>query len=79
MKYGCPKELLEIELFGGADSVNPNDMFQIGTKNVKAVIKMLKRWNLNYLAVETGGTNSRTIELDVATGRKKIYLQPLII
>lgn len=79
VKYGCPKEMLEIELFGGADSVKQNDMFHIGSENVKAVIEMLKKWNLRYLADETGGTNSRTLELDVATGGKMIQLQPLII
>lgn len=79
IKFGCPKELLEIELFGGADSVNQNDMFHIGTENVKAVIEMLKQWNLSYLATETGGINSRTLELDVATGGKMIQLHPLII
>lgn len=79
VKYGCPKEMLEIELFGGADSVKENDMFRIGMENVKAVIAVLKQWDMRYLADETGGTNSRTLELDVATGGKMIQLQPLII
>jgi chemotaxis protein CheD len=79
VKYKCPKETLEIELFGGADSIKQNDMFRIGMENVKAVIEMLKQLDVNYLADEIGGTNSRTLELDVATGGKMIQLQPLII
>jgi chemotaxis protein CheD len=78
-EYGCPKQSLEIELFGGARSVHGNDVFHIGTRNVRTVKSILDKLNLMYVATETGGTNSRTLGLDVATGNKTVFLQPLII
>lgn len=79
VEFGCPKDLLEIELFGGASSVHPEDLFRIGTKNMEAVEKILKESNLKYTASQTGGIYSRTLEMKVLTGRKTVFLQPLII
>lgn len=78
-EYGCPKESLEIELFGGAQSVHGNDVFHIGKRNVRTVKNILDELNLMYVATEIGGTNSRTLGMDVATGDKTVFLQPLII
>lgn len=78
-EYGCPKESLEIELFGGARSVRGNDVFHIGTRNLRTVKGILEELNLMYVATEIGGTNSRTLGMDVATGKKTVFLQPLII
>lgn len=78
-QYGCLKKELIIELFGGAKSSNNNDMFHIGQRNVIAVKNVLSDLELNYIDTETGGIRSRTLELDVKTGKKIIYSQPLII
>ena len=78
-EYGCPKASLEIELFGGARSVRGNDVFHIGSRNINTVKRILDKLNLMYVATETGGTNSRTLGMDVATGNKTVFLQPLII
>lgn len=79
LQYGCMKNDLIIELFGGAKSSNRNDIFNIGQRNIITVKKVLKDMNLNYIDTETGGTNSRTLELNVKTGKKQIFSQPMII
>lgn len=78
-EYGCIKNDLIIELFGGAKSSNTNDIFHIGQRNVMAVKKVLNDLNLHYIDTETGGRNSRTLEFNVKTGKKMIFMQPLII
>lgn len=78
-EYGCLKSELIIELFGGARSRKENDMFHIGYKNIITTEKILKDLYLNYIDIETGGINSRTLELEVATGKKFVITQPLII
>lgn len=79
LQYGCFKKELIIELFGGAKSSNKNDIFHIGQRNIIAVKNVLNDLRLNYIDTETGGIRSRTLELDVKTGKKMIYSQPLIL
>lgn len=79
LEYGCFKAGLIIELFGGAKSVRENDVFKIGQRNIEIVRKMLNDLNLIYTAAETGGIYSRTLEMDVATGKTKVASQPIII
>lgn len=77
--FGCLKSDLQIELFGGAQSKNINDVFNIGPRNVFAVREVLDSLNLGYVDSQIGGVNSRTLELDVNTGEKTVFSQPLII
>lgn len=78
-KYGCRKNDLQIKLFGGADSIQVNDMFEIGKKNLNIIKRSLARLGLRYNASETGGKYSRTLEMDVSTGDIKLTLQPIKI
>lgn len=78
-EFGCLKGELEIKLFGGADSVRENDVFNIGQRNIDTVKAILNEMNLRYTAAETGGTHSRTLEMEVATGKIKVTLQPIKI
>jgi len=78
-EFGCLKDELEIEVFGGAKSVRENDIFKIGQRNVETVKRILNELKLNYTATEIGGTFSRTLEMDVATGKVKVALQPITI
>ena len=79
MDFGCPKDELEINFFGGAKSIRTNDVFTIGEKNINAVRNALNCLNLKYRAAEIGGIYSRTLEMDVATGKIKVALQPITI
>lgn len=76
-KYGCYKSELEINLFGGAHSVNENDSFQIGKRNFEEVLRILKLLNISHVNTEVGGHTSRTIEMDIASGHIKVTRQPL--
>lgn len=69
-KYGCLLHSdLVIKIAGGANIMDPNQRFDIGTRNVLAVKKNLWRYKLGPLAEDVGNTISRTVKLEVATGR----------
>lgn len=78
-EFGCLKNELKIGIYGGAKSVRNNDVFKIGQRNIEATIKILSALNLKYDARETGGTYSRSLGMDVATGKIKVILQPIIV
>jgi chemotaxis protein CheD len=78
-KYGCCKINLEVQLFGGADSIQADDVFQIGRKNLNIVKKSLACLGLQYNSSETGGKYSRTLEMNVSNGNIKLTLQPIKI
>ena len=39
--FGCQTSDLKVQLFGGANSINQNDCFMIGSKNVEAISAVL--------------------------------------
>lgn len=78
-EMGCLKGELRVELFGGARSVRKNDIFNIGQRNLDTVKEILNKLNIRYNATETGGTCSRSLHMDVATGRIEMTTQPIAI
>jgi chemotaxis protein CheD len=78
-KYGCGKKELEIEVFGGADSLRDNDLFKIGLKNRQMVERILTGLDLKFAARETGGNCSRTVEIAVANGQTRVFTQAMLI
>lgn len=77
--YGCSKEELLFCLYGGAESIKKNDFFNIGRRNINAVKAILTSYNVSFSDEEIGGKDSRTIEVDVATGNVKINYNRIII
>lgn len=77
--FGCKKDELEIHIFGGADSIRNNDVFNIGQKNIIAVKKTLFYLNIKRFRSQTGGTNSRTLRMEVETGKITVDEQPIKI
>lgn len=77
--FGCHKEELEINLYGGAKSIRQDDIFNIGERNINEVKNALSCLNLKYRADEVGGSMIRTLEMDTETGKVKVKLQPLMI
>jgi chemotaxis protein CheD len=63
---------LIVKLAGGASIMDPNNTFNIGKRNVLAVRKILWAYRLGALAEDVGDTISRTVSLDVTTGRVMI-------
>lgn len=78
-KHECRMQDLIICMYGGANSVRVNDKFSIGRRNIDAVIKVLTHLNIRVYKKEIGGTVSRTIEMDVATGEIRMSKLPIII
>lgn len=75
----CPKSELEVTLVGGADSRNKNDLFQIGSRNLETIRRMLKHHQIPYNDTETGGHFSRTVDISIKTGRIHIKRQKMIV
>ncbi|MCK9216656.1 MAG: chemotaxis protein CheD [Firmicutes bacterium] len=71
-QYNCSKSELIINIFGGAETSWGNDMFEVGKRNVEAVKKILTKNCVTFYSEETGGTYSRNVEADVATGTIKL-------
>jgi chemotaxis protein CheD len=77
--YNCFKGELVISLYGGANSIRDNDMFNIGRKNLEAVRNILTDMSLKFDDTETGKSVSRTIELDILTGEVVVSYQQIKI
>ena len=75
--FGCNNKDLEIQLFGGADSVKGSDVFRIGQRNIKAVLESLERLKLKPIYTDLGGKVTRTLEMYVGTGRVVVITQPI--
>lgn len=58
-----------IKLAGGAQIADPHHQFNVGKRNALAVKKSLWALRLGTLAEDLGGSVSRTVAVDVATGK----------
>lgn len=77
-KYGCRINDLQIGMFGGALSSRENDVFKIGLRNVESIKSILSSRSIPIYMEDTGGHCSRTIEIDVCTGKVKTCAKPLM-
>ncbi len=67
-----PRDFI-VKLAGGASIMDRNNVFNIGKRNVLAVRKILWKYRLGAIAESVGDTISRSVALDVNTGRVKIW------
>ena len=77
MRYGCSLGELEVKLYGGANSIRNNDVFNIGLKNIYEVKQQLINMKLDYSDGDIGGNLIRTLEMDVDTGIITVFTQPI--
>jgi chemotaxis protein CheD len=68
-RLGGDRRRTNVWLAGGAQVLVQSDVFNIGKRNYQAIRKLLWREGLIVRGEEVGGTQSRTVRLDVATGR----------
>lgn len=68
-RLGADRKRTTVWLAGGAQVLANADVFNIGKRNYQAVRKLLWREGLIVRGEEVGGTQSRTVRLDVATGQ----------
>jgi len=73
-KAGAHKQRLEVRVAGGANSQpnGENDFFQIGKRNFVILRKLLWKDGLLLKSYDVGGSNSRTMALEIGTGRVTI-------
>jgi len=77
--FKCSYTKFELKLYGGANSIHDSDIFNIGRRNIEAVMRTLECLNLKYKYADIGGEISRTIELQVGTGSVNVLTQPINI
>lgn len=78
-KYGSKPKSLKIGIYGGALSIRKDDYFGIGQKNIEAVIKTISSLNLVISTAEIGEKVSRSITMDVLSGKILVSTQPITI
>jgi chemotaxis protein CheD len=66
---GATKRHITTRLAGGAQVLDPNNVFSIGKRNYAAVRKILWKQGLLVEGEMVGGEVSRTVRLEVGTGR----------
>lgn len=66
---GADKKRMTVWLIGGAQVLNPAGIFNIGKRNHMACRKILWAAGMMIHAEEVGGTLSRTVRLEVGSGR----------
>ncbi|HWF94673.1 MAG TPA: chemoreceptor glutamine deamidase CheD [Xanthobacteraceae bacterium] len=67
IKAGCPRERMEIKVFGGGNVTDTRN--QIGTQNAEFVLRYLEDEGLSCTARDLGGPYPRRIQYFPATGR----------
>jgi chemotaxis protein CheD len=66
---GAEKRRLVVRAAGGAQVMDENGVFNIGKRNHLALRKILWKAGVMIHGEEIGGTSSRTVRLEIATGR----------
>jgi chemotaxis protein CheD len=67
--HGASRRRLVVRIVGGAQIVDGHQLFQIGRRNYLAARKLLWKAGLLVAAEAVGGEVSRTVRLEVKSGR----------
>jgi chemotaxis protein CheD len=73
-KLGASKRRILVKIAGGAQVLAASDQFMIGKRNYAAVRKILYKNDVLISASDTGGSVSRTMRLDIATGEVSLKI-----
>lgn len=68
-QQGADKRRLLVRLAGGAAVVDDDGVFNIGKRNYAALRKILWKAGVMVHGEDVGGSNSRTVRLEVGTGK----------
>ncbi|MDD4493593.1 MAG: chemotaxis protein CheD [Eubacteriales bacterium] len=77
-QYGCSKEELQVQMYGGAESLFSLDIYNIGKKNIDTVKKTLSKIGLVVQKTDLRGNDSRSISMEAKTGLVVVHRQPII-
>ena len=67
IKLGCPRERMEIKVFGGGNVIESKQA--IGSKNADFILRYLHEEGLSCVAQDLGGDFPRRIQYSPVTGR----------
>jgi chemotaxis protein CheD len=67
IKAGCPRERMEVKVFGGANVIDSGQA--VGSQNAEFILRYLHDENLRCVAHDLGGDISRRIQYSPANGR----------
>ena len=67
-------ERLKVVIAGGAHILDQTDAFNIGLKNLAALKARFDAYNLKIHHQNTGGSNSRTLSLEIGSGCSSIKI-----
>ncbi len=65
---GCKKTRLIIRAAGCAGPLETGGLFRIGERNMEVLERILAKNHIPLLAQDVGGTKSRTMRMDLASG-----------
>jgi chemotaxis protein CheD len=68
-EYGAEKRRLVVRVAGGAQVMDRDGVFNIGKRNYLALRKILWKAGVLVHAEDVGGNGSRTVRLEVGSGR----------
>jgi chemotaxis protein CheD len=71
-QLGAAKSRMVVMAAGGAQMLDPSGTFNIGQRNHQAMRKAFWKAGVIVQKEEIGGTSSRTVRIDVATGRVQL-------
>src|SRR5262245_25338276 len=69
LQRGASRRRLVVNAIGGAQILDPQNVFEIGKRNYLAARRILWKAGLLRHAEAVGGMQSRTMKLEVGTGR----------
>jgi len=72
-QQGGSRKRLVVRIAGGAQMVNGHEVFQIGRRNYLAARKLLWKAGILISAEAVGGEVSRTVRVEVGTGRTWVH------
>ena len=72
-RLGAEKERLVVKVAGGAQFLDEQNIFNIGERNIEALGQLLSENGVVITAQDLGGMTSRTMRMELATGRITIH------
>ena len=72
---GCKKSDLIVKVAGGGKIYDDHGTFDIGRRNYTVLRKMFWKNNILIAAEDVGGSRSRTVRLQVGSGRTSVHFQ----
>lgn len=73
-QLGALKPRLNVLVAGGAQMLDPSGTFNIGKRNHSAMRNILWKAGITIHHEEIGGTSSRTVSIEVASGRVQLRM-----